>query len=140
MCALCESLSLGYMVQPKRKEATKQELEMYKTMFQKAKEEEYQSWIKNNVFQFVKLDGKPENYVTGRWVSTVKRDKQGNFQKCKARWVLRGFQDKQKSEQQADSPTATRPGFRLVCQLAASWLWHIGHIDLKTAFLQRGRV
>ena len=97
------------MVQPKRKEASKAELEMYRTMFQKAEEEEYQSWIKNNVFQFVKLKGKPDNYVTGRWVLTVKRDKQGNFQKCKARWVLRGFQDKQKLEQQTDPPTATRP-------------------------------
>ena len=120
----------------KRKEASKQELEMYKAMFQKAKEEEYESWLKNNVFQFVKLKQKPDNFVTGRWVLTVKRDKQGNFLKCKARWVLRGFQDKQKYEQQTDSPTATRPGFRLACQQAASRLWHLGHIDLKTAFLQ----
>ena len=120
----------------KRKEASKEEQEMYKALFQKAKEEEYQSWIKNNVFRFIKVQGKPENYVTGRWVLTVKRDKAGNFVKCKARWVLRGFQDKQKLEQQTDSPTATRPGFRLACQQAASRLWHIGHIDLKTAFLQ----
>ena len=120
----------------KRKEASKEELSMYRDLFQKAKEEEYQSWIKNNVFQFVKAKGKPENFVTGRWVLTVKRDKEGKFLKCKARWVLRGFQDRQKMEQQTDSPTATRPGFRLACQLAASRLWHLGHIDLKTAFLQ----
>ena len=30
------------------------------------------------------------NFVAGRWVLTVKKDKDGNFQKCKARWVL-GF-------------------------------------------------
>ena len=64
---------------------------MYQALFQKAKEEEDQSWIKNNVFRFIKVKGKPENYVTGRWVLTVKRDKAGNFVKCKARWVLRGF-------------------------------------------------
>ncbi len=39
------------------------------------------------------------NYVTGRWVLTLKWDKDGNFIKCKARWVLRGFQDKQKFDQ-----------------------------------------
>ncbi len=120
----------------KRKEASKEELSEYREQFRKAKEEEYQSWLKNNVFQFVKIKDSPKNFVTGRWVLTVKRDKEGKFQKCKARWVLRGFQDRQKLEQQTDSPTATRPGFRLACQLAASRLWHIGHIDLKTAFLQ----
>ena len=31
---------------------------------------------------------KPENYVTGRWVLTMKSDKQGNFLRAKARWVL----------------------------------------------------
>ena len=79
---------------------------------------------------------KCRNWVTGRWVLTIKRDKDGNFQKCKARWVLRGFQDKQRFDQQTDSPTATRPGFRLACQLAANHRWDFGHIDLKTAFLQ----
>ncbi len=49
---------------------------------------------------------------------------------------LAGFQDKQRFDQQTDSPTATRPGFRLACQLAASSHWDVGHIDLKTAFLQ----
>ena len=76
------------------------------------------------------------NWVPGGWVLTVKRDKEGNFQKCTARWVLRGFQDKQRFDQQTDSPTATRPGFRLACQLAATNQWDVGHIDLKTAFLQ----
>ena len=67
---------------------------------------------------------------------TVKRDRDGKFQKCKARWVLRGFQDRQKDAQQTDSPTSTRPGLRLLCQNAASNGWSIRHIDLKTAFLQ----
>jgi len=83
-------------VNPKRKEASKEDVALYKKLFQKAKEEEYQSWIKNNVFKFLKLKGKPDNFVTGRWVLTVKRDNQGMLLKCKARWVLRSFQDQQK--------------------------------------------
>ena len=71
-----------------------------------------------------------------RWVLTVKRDKDGNFVKCKARWVLRGFQDNQKDSQQTDSPAATRPGFRLMTAVAANNYWDLKHIDLKTAFLQ----
>ena len=79
---------------------------------------------------------KVTNYITGRWVCTVKRDKDGNFQKCKARWVLRGFQDAQHWDLQTDSPTSTRPGFRLQCQAAANYNYDLSHIDLKTAFLQ----
>ena len=56
--------------------------------------------------------------------------------KCKARWVLRGFQDRQKDEQQTDSPPASRSGFRLAVQQAANKRWNLFHMDLKTAFLQ----
>ena len=79
---------------------------------------------------------KLDNYVTGRWVLTIKIDKDGNFKKFKARWVCRGFQDAQKWDLQTDSPTATRYGFRVACQHAASSFWGLLHIDLKTAFLQ----
>ena len=34
------------------------------------------------------------------------------------------------------APTSTRPGFRLQCQSAAIHGYDVGHIDLKTAFLQ----
>ena len=56
--------------------------------------------------------------------------------KNKTRWVLRGFQDKQKEYQQTDSPASTRPGFRMICQMAANKSWDLFHIDLETAFLQ----
>ena len=72
---------------------------------------------------------KPRNFVTGRWVLTIKRDKEGAFQKCKARWVLRGFLDKQRHDQQTDSPTATRPGIRLACQFAVNNDFDFGHIE-----------
>ena len=120
-----------------RKEATMKELKVYARMFIEAKSAEIKSWFDNDVFDLVDIrQFKPKNFVTGRWVLTVKRDRDGKFQKCKARWVLRGFQDRQKDAQQTDSPTSTRPGLRLLCQNAASNGWSIRHIDLKTAFLQ----
>ena len=73
------------------------------------------------VFDLVDLRKfKPKNYVTGRWVLTLETDKQGNVLRAKARWVLRGFQDKQKEQLQTDSPASTGPGFRLSCWMAAS--------------------
>ena len=109
----------------------------YTKQFAEAKKAEYESWKDNEVFDLVDLRKTYcKSFVTGRWVVTFKRDKEGKFLKCKARWVLRGFQDRQKDYQQTDSPTATRPGFRLTCQVAAPRGWSIHHIDLKTAFLQ----
>ena len=62
--------------------------------------------------------------------------KDGQFKKFKARWVCRSFQDAQKYDLQTDSPTATRYGFRVASQHAASMYWDLLHLDLKTAFLQ----
>ena len=107
------------------------------TQFAGAKHLEWKSWIDNEVFDLVDLRKfKPNNHVTGRLVLTIKTDKQGNFFRTKARWVLRGFQDKQKDKMQTVSPAPTRPGFRMSCQMAASQSWDLFHIDLKTAFLQ----
>ena len=104
-----------------RKEAGITDLRNFAKQFNEAKLEEYESCKENEVFELVDTRKVHcRHWVTGRWVLTVKRDKDGNFQTCKARWVLRGFQDKQRFDQQTDSPTATRPGFRLACQLAAS--------------------
>ena len=119
-----------------RKEATLKELKVFARLFIDAKSAEAKSWFDNDVFDLVDIRKfKPKNFVTGRWV-TIKRDRDGKFQRCKARWALRGFQDRQKDDQQTDSPMSTRPGLRLLCQNAASNGWSIRHIDLKTAFLQ----
>ena len=67
----------------------------YRNDFLSAKDKEIKSWEDDDVFDIIdmrKIDVK--NYITGRWVLTVKRDKDGNFEKCKERSVLRGFQDK----------------------------------------------
>ena len=98
---------------------------------------EYESWKESDVFEFIDTrEHQVKNYITGRWVLVVKRQKDGSFDKCKARWFLRGFQDRQIWNLQTDSPTSTRPGFRLQCQAAANANWDMVHIDLKTAFLQ----
>ena len=106
--------------------------------FTEAKRLEWQSWIDNEVFDLVDMRKfKPKNYVTRGWVLAIKTDKQGNFLRAKARWVLRGFQDKQKDYLQTDSPASTRPGLRMNFHMAASKNWDLFHMDLKTATLSR---
>ena len=118
-------------------EVTKLQLRQFAKQFRQAKMDEFKSWQEeNHVYEIVDMrKHQCRNYVTGRWVLPIKRDKDGNFEKRKARWVLRGFLDKQGNTIQTDSPTATRPGFRLTCQVAAIKYWDLGHVDLKTPFL-----
>ena len=74
--------STSALIGKKRKEAT------YQKQFLEA---ECKSWLDNKVFDVVDTSKiQVRNWVTGRWVLTLKRDKDGNFLKTKARWVLRG--------------------------------------------------
>ena len=99
-----------------RKEGSAQEVRGYYNQFAEAKQLEYRSWVDNEVFDLIHLRKvKPKKYVTGRWVLTIKTDKQGTFLKAKARWVLIGFQDKQKDYQHTDSPASITPGCRTSC-------------------------
>ena len=124
------------LVGKERKEATQQEKPDLAKQFLEAKKAECQSWFDNDVFEIVDLRKiRVRNFVKGRWALTVKKDKDGKFLKCKASWVLKGFQDKQKEEQQTDSPAASRSGFRCATQQAANLGWDLYHMDLKTAFL-----
>ena len=105
-----------------------------------AKLEEFKSYLDNDAIRLTdrRQLNRDVNFLTGRWVLTVKVDKNGYFSKFKARWVCRGFQDKFAWDQQTDSPTATRYGFRLAAQCAANHFWDLFHLDLKTAFPSGG--
>ena len=124
--------------QPKAESVITQEvLRKYAKEIKQAKLAEFRSFLDFTAMTFSdKRRHKIDNYVTGRWVLTIKVDKDGQFKKFKARWVCRGFQDAQKYDLQTDSPTATRSGFRVASQHAASMYWDLLHLDLKTAFLQ----
>ena len=68
------------------KEASTEEVRGYYNQFVEGKHLECKSWVDNAVFALVDLRKvKARNYVTGRWVLTMKTDKQGNFFKAKAR-------------------------------------------------------
>ena len=134
----CQYLAKNGKKTPKAESViTPQVLQKFAKQIKQAKLEEFRSFLDFTAMKFRdRRKHKIENFVTGRWVLTIKTDKDGQFKKFKARWVCRGFQDAQKWDLQTDSPTATRYGFRVASQHAASSYWDILHIDLKTAFLQ----
>ena len=61
----------------------KHQLRMYEDttkQFAEANHLEYKSWVDNEVFDLIDVRKvKPKNYVTGRWVLTIKTDKQGQL-------------------------------------------------------------
>ena len=134
----CQYLAKNGKKTPKAESViTPQVLQKYVKQIKQAKLEEFRSFLDFTAMKFRdRRKHKIENFVTGRWVLAIKTDKDGQFKKFKARWVCRGFQDAQKWDLQTDSPTATRYGFRVASQHAASSYWDLLHIDLKTAFLQ----
>ena len=85
----------SYFVGKKRKEATQQEKRQLAKQFLDAKKAQCQSWIDNEIFDLTDMRKiRVRHFVAGKWDFTVKKDKNGNFQKCKARWILKGFQAK----------------------------------------------
>ena len=79
-----ESLKASALIGKKRKEATATEIKAYQKQFLEAKQLECKSWLDNEVFDLVDTRKiQVRNWVTGRWVLTLKRDKDGNFLKTK---------------------------------------------------------
>ena len=103
--------------QPKAESVITQEvLKKYAKEIKQAKLEEFRSFLDFTAVTFRdKRRHKIDNYVTGRWVLTIKVDKHGQFKKFKARWVCRGFQDAQKYDLQTDSRTSKWPKNRTGC-------------------------
>ena len=82
----------SFLVGKKRKEATQQEKRQLAKQFLDAKKAECQSWIDNEVFDLVDMrKTKVRNFVAGRWVLTVKKDKDGNFQNVRLDGSLKVF-------------------------------------------------
>jgi hypothetical protein len=74
-----------------RREATALEQRMCAKQFVQAKLGERKSWSEENMSSLAR-EQRIENYIAGKWVLAVERNKDGNFVQRKARRVLRGFQ------------------------------------------------
>ena len=55
--------------------------------------EEYQSIMKNDVWDVV-LRPEGKSVVTSKWIYKIKHAADGSIEKCKARFVARGFSQK----------------------------------------------
>ena len=96
---------------------------------------EYQSIMKNDVWYVVSwLEGK--SVVTSKWIYKIKHAADGSIEKYKARFVARGFSQKEGIDyEETFAPIARYTSMRSILFVAGVMKWKIHQMDVKTDFL-----
>jgi transposase InsO family protein len=117
------------------KEPTCFEEVVQKKEWMNAMTEEYQSIIKNDVWEVVP---KPKNkdVVSSKWIYKIKHAADESIEKYKARFVARGFSQKEGIDyEETFAPVARYTSIRTIIALAAKMKWKLHQMDVKTTFL-----
>jgi hypothetical protein len=97
--------------------------------------EEYSSIMKNDVWEVVP---RPEekSVVGSRWIYKIKHVADGSVDKFKARFVAKGFSQKEGIDfSETFAPVERYSSIRAVISIAAELGWQIHQMDVKTTFL-----
>ena len=100
-----------------------------------AMQEEVDSLTTNGTWTLVDL---PSNAhaLGGRWVYKIKRGPQGEVARYKARWVVRGFEQREGIDFNETFASVVKPmSYKAIFALAAALDWELEQMDVKTAFL-----
>jgi hypothetical protein len=97
--------------------------------------EEYSSIMRNDVWEIVpRPDG--NSLVTSRWTFKIKHVADGNIEKYKARFVARGFSQKEGVDyEETFAPVAKYASIRAVISTTSKMGWRIHQMDVKISFL-----
>jgi hypothetical protein len=97
--------------------------------------EEYDSILKNDVWAVVPRPcGKL--MVTSKWIYKINHTTDGSVEKFKARFVSRGFSQKEGIDYDDIFSLVSRyTSIRIIISLAAALGWKLHQMDVKTAFL-----
>jgi hypothetical protein len=97
--------------------------------------EEFQSIIKNDVWEVVRRpEGK--SIVPSRWLYKIKHAVDGSVDKYKARFVACGFSQKEGIDyEETFAPIARYTSIKVIISLASVLGWKLHQMDVKTAFL-----
>ena len=101
-----------------------------------AREKERQKLRKYGVYSIVPIIPKGHRPVDTKWVYDVKRDKEGNLLRRRARKVGRGFtQEYGKNYEDTHSQMARSETWRILLALAIQYKWHVRQWDVVAAYL-----
>jgi hypothetical protein len=127
----------AYMTKLLDEEPTTFEEAVQNGQWKEAMTEEHQSIMKNEVWEIVPRP-KEKSVVTSKWVYKIKHAADGSVDKYKARFVARGFSQKEGEDyDETFAPVARYTSIRAIISLAASMGWNLHQMDVKTTFLNR---
>ena len=91
--------------------------------------------IKNDVWDIVpKLEGK--SVVSSKWIYKIKHVVDGSIEKYKARFVARGFSQKEGIDYEETFALVEKyTSIRTIMALASMMKWSLHQMDVKTSFL-----
>jgi hypothetical protein len=96
---------------------------------------EYQSIIKNDVWEIVRRP-KSKDVVSSKWLFKIKHAADGSISKYKARFVARGFSQKEGIDyEETFAHVARYTSIGTIIALAATMKWKLHQMDVKTTFL-----
>jgi hypothetical protein len=115
----------AYMTKLLDEEPTTFEKTAQKGQWKEAMAEEYQSIMKNEVWEIVPRP-KEKSVVTSKWVYKIKHAADGSVDKYKARFVARGFSQKEGEDyDETFAPVARYTSIRAIISLVASMGWNL---------------
>jgi hypothetical protein len=96
---------------------------------------EYQSIVKNDVWDVVPRP-KEKLVVSSKWIFKMKHAADGSIEKYKARFVARGFSQKEGIDYEETFALVARyTSIRVVLSIATVMKWKVHQMDVKTTFL-----
>jgi hypothetical protein len=97
--------------------------------------EEYQSIIKNDEWEIVPRP-KSKDVLSSKWIYKIKHAADESIEKHKARFVARGFFEKEGIDyEETFAPVARYTSIRTIIALATKMKWKLHQMDVKTTFL-----
>ena len=116
-------------------EPTSYEETSQKREWVEAMTEEYQSIIKNDVWDIVpKLECK--SVVSSKWIYKIKHVADGSIEKYKERFVAKGFSQKEGIDyEETFGLVASNTSIITIMALSSMMKWDLHQMDVKTTFL-----
>jgi hypothetical protein len=125
----------AYITKILDEEPTTFEETVKKEQWKEAMAEEHQSIMRNEVWEIVPRP-KEKSVVTSKWVYKIKHVVDGSVDKYKARFVARGFSQKEGEDyDETFAPLERYTSIRTIISLSASIGWNLHQMDVKTSFL-----
>ena len=91
--------------------------------------------MKNDVWEIVPRP-KGKSVVSSKWIFKIKHVADGSIEKYKARFVARGFSQKEGIDYEENFALVARyTSLRAILAIAASKGWKVHQMDVKTTFL-----